>query len=272
MWQAGIIDPATISGTTAMKPIAFLLPALMLFAGATLAQAAAPEKEAGETAVETAQGPATLHPIHHASFVLEWKGRTIYVDPTGGAEAYAGLPTADVILLTHSHGDHLDRDTLEALDTRQTIVVMPQSVADEIGDAYGATQTVMANGETVHTDAGVGIHAMPMYNLPEGPESRHPKGWGNGYVLTLADKRVYISGDTEGIDEMRALENINVAFVCMNLPYTMGVEQAADAVADFAPAVVYPYHYRGQDTEKFRDLLADQDVATEVRLRDWYAE
>ena len=82
----------------------------------------------------------------------------------------------------------------------------------------------------------------------------------------------YISGDTEGIDEMRALENIDVAFVCMNLPYTMDVEQAADAVADFSPAVVYPYHYRGQDTEKFRDLLADKNVATEVRLRDWYAQ
>ena len=250
-----------------MKTTAALLLGL-LFVAANAAQA----KPDGETALETGQGPVTLYPIKHASFVLEWNGQSIYVDPTGGPEAYAGLETADVILLTHSHGDHLDRDTLAGLDTRSTIVVMPQSVADEIGEEYGQTQTVMANGETVHTDAGLGIHAMPMYNLPDGPESRHPKGWGNGYVLTLGNKRVYISGDTEGIDEMRALENIDVALVCMNLPYTMGVEQAADAVADFEPAVVYPYHYRGQDTEKFRGLLAAENVATEVRLRDWYAE
>ena len=250
-----------------MRRLAILITGLLVLASGVLH--AAPR---GETLVATDAGPATLYPIAHASFVLEWKDRTIYVDPTGGAEAYAGLPTADVILLTHAHGDHLDRDTLAALDTRETIVVMPQSVADEIGEAYGHTRTVMANGETVHTDAGLGIDAVPMYNLPEGPESRHPKGWGNGYVLTLGDKRVYISGDTEGTPEMRALEDIDVAFVCMNLPYTMGVEQAADAVAEFAPAVVYPYHYRGQDTEVFRDLLAAKNVPTEVRLRDWYAE
>ena len=250
-----------------MKTTAALLLGL-LFVAANAAQA----KPDGETALETDLGPVTLYPIKHASFVLEWNGQSIYVDPTGGPESYAGLETADVILLTHSHGDHLDRDTLAGLDTRSTIVVMPQSVAEEIGEEYGSTQTVIANGETVHTDAGLGLHAMPMYNLPEGPESRHPRGWGNGYVLTLGDKRVYISGDTEGIDEMRALVDIDMAFVCMNLPYTMGVEQAADAVADFAPAIVYPYHSRGQDTEAFRALVAAQDVATEVRLRDWYPE
>ena len=208
---------------------------------------AAPE---GETLVATADGDVTLYRIQHASFVLDWNGQTIYVDPTQGAEAYAGLPTADIVLLTHGHGDHLDPQTLNGLDLRQAIVVMPQAVADEVGERYGHAQTIMDNGEKVHTDAGVGIHAVPMYNLPPSADAYHPKGWGNGYVLTLADKRVYISGDTQGIKEMRDLKDIDVAFVCMNLPYTMDVEEAADAVANFAPAVVYPYHYRGQDTER----------------------
>jgi L-ascorbate metabolism protein UlaG (beta-lactamase superfamily) len=251
-----------------MKAFISMLSAVSLALAATNVWAA-PESE---NAVDTAQGDVTLYPVQHASFVLEWKGQTIYVDPTQDAEAYAGLPTADIVLLTHGHGDHLDRQTLDGLDLRKALVVMPQAVADDIGETYGHAQTIMDNGETVHTDAGVGIHAVPMYNLPPSDDAYHPKGWGNGYVLTLADKRIYISGDTEGVDEMRSLENIDVAFVCMNLPYTMDVEQAADAVADFSPAVVYPYHYRGQDTEKFRDLLADKNVATEVRLRDWYAQ
>ena len=250
-----------------MKRFASML-SIGLLVFAAISASAAPQ---GETAAQTAKGSITLYPIQHASFVLEWNGQTIYVDPTQGADAYAGLGTADIVLLTHAHGDHLDRETLGGLDLRRALVVMPQSVADEIGDDYGYAQTIMDNGETVHTDAGVGIHAMPMYNLPPSDDAYHPKGWGNGYVLTLADKRIYISGDTEGIDEMRALEDIDVAFVCMNLPYTMDVEQAADAVADFAPVVVYPYHYRGQDTAIFRDRLAEADVATEVRLRDWYA-
>jgi L-ascorbate metabolism protein UlaG (beta-lactamase superfamily) len=114
-----------------------------------------------------------------------------------------------------------------------------------------------------------------MYNLPETPESRHPKGRGNGYVLTFGNKKVYLSGDTSGIQEMRSLKNIDVAFVCMNLPYTMDVDEAASAVIDFKPKVVYPYHYRGQnglnDTEKFRKLVNEGNKNIEVRLRNWYA-
>ncbi|WP_293628176.1 MBL fold metallo-hydrolase [Salinisphaera sp.] len=250
-----------------MKTFLSMLSAAVLVLAATTGWAA----PKGETLVTTAQGDVTLYRIQHASFVLEWHGQTIYVDPTQGAEAYAGLPTADVVLLTHGHGDHLDSNTLNGLDLRKALVIMPQAVADEIGERFGHAQTIMANGETVHTDAGVGIHAMPMYHLPPSDDAYHPKGWGNGYVLTLADKRIYISGDTQGIEEMRDLDNIDVAFVCMNLPYTMDVEEAADAVADFAPAVVYPYHYRGQDTERFRELVNQREPEIEVRLRDWYA-
>ncbi len=135
-----------------------------------------------------------------------------------------------------------------------------------------AATTVLANGEST-TMGGVGIEAVPMYNLTEGRDF-HEKGRGNGYVLELSGLRLYISGDTEGVPEMRELEDIDAAFVCMNLPYTMDVEQAADAVADMQPRIVYPYHYRGQggysDTGRFKELVQAEEPAIEVRQLDWY--
>lgn len=229
----------------------------------------AAERAKGIQALETEHGPVMLYPVHHASFVMTWSGQTIYVDPVGDATLYDGVDTPDVVLLTHSHGDHLDTDTLAALDTSDAVMVMPQSVADKLETSYGASRLILANSDTTESN-GFSIRAMPMYNLPETPESRHPKGWGNGYVLTMGGKRVYISGDTEGTPEMRGLQDIDLAFVCMNLPYTMGVEQAADAVADFKPAVIYPYHYRGQDTQKFKTLVSKAAPGVEVRLVDWY--
>jgi len=229
----------------------------------------AAEPAQGIKALETEDGPVMLSPIHHASFVMNWNGQTIYVDPVGDEKLYDGVDAPDVVLLTHSHGDHLDTDTLAALDTADAVMVMPQSVADKLDASYGASRLILANGDTTESN-GFSIRAMPMYNLPETPESRHPKGWGNGYVLTMGGKRVYISGDTEGTSEMRGLQDIDLAFVCMNLPYTMGVEQAADAVADFKPAVIYPYHYRGQDTERFKTLVNKAAPGVEVRLVDWY--
>lgn len=225
----------------------------------------------GETALQTSDGPVTLHVIHHASFVLDWNGKTIYVDPTESAGVYKGLGAPDLILITHAHGDHLSQATLDVLDTSNAIVVMPQSVADKIGHRYGKVQLIMANGDTTQKD-GITIHAVPMYNLTQARLKNHPKGWGNGYVLTLGGKRIYISGDTEGTPEMRALKDIDLAFVCMNLPYTMDVTQAADAVLAFKPKVVYPYHYQGQDTAKFKQLVDAKDPHIDVRLRNWYAE
>ena len=135
--------------------------------------------------------------------------------------------------------------------------------------------SLIANGEEVELD-NVLIKGIPMYNLPESPDAFHPKGRGNGYELTMGGERIYISGDTQGIPEMRALKNIDVAFVCMNLPYTMDVDEAADAVVAFKPKVVYPYHYRGtdgfSDVKKFKALVQAKDPAIEVRLVDWYPE
>lgn len=226
---------------------------------------------AGETAIQTDHGPVTLHIIHHASFVLDWNGKTIYVDPTGSGDLYKGLGAPDLILITHAHGDHLSPKTLGAIDTSKAIVVMPPSVADKIGHRFGTSQLIMANGDTAKKD-GISVHAVPMYNLTPARLKYHPKGWGNGYVLTLGDKRIYISGDTEGTPEMRALKHIDLAFVCMNLPYTMDVKHAADAALAFKPAIVYPYHYRGQDTAKFKQMVNAKDPDIDVRLRDWYAE
>ncbi|MGB8635504.1 MAG: MBL fold metallo-hydrolase [Rhodanobacteraceae bacterium] len=249
-----------------MKRLRTILVALLLLGSTASANA----DNAGETILQTSAGPIQLHIIHHASFVLQWNKVTIYVDPTGDAAQYQGLGAPDLILITHAHGDHLDPKILAAIDTSKATVVMPQSVADKIGKRFGAAQSIMANGDNTSID-GVSIHAMPMYNLPESPDSYHPKGWGNGYVLSLGGKRVYISGDTGGIPEMRALTDIDAAFVCMNLPWTMDVEHAANAVLAFKPRIVYPYHYRGQDTTKFKHLVNAAGPAIEVRLRDWYA-
>lgn len=224
-----------------------------------------------EVAVRTSKGPVSLHVVHHASFVLHWDGKTIYVDPVGAVDLYAGQGAPDLILITHAHGDHFSMQTLNSLDTSKAVVVMPQSVAEKAGKHVGKSLRVMANGDDA-TVAGIGIHAMPMYNLPQSPDAYHPKGWGNGYVLTLGHKRIYISGDTSGIPEMRALKHIDVAFVCMNLPWTMDVKHAADAVLAFKPAIVYPYHYRGQDTQEFKRLVEKSDPNIEVRLRNWYRE
>ena len=246
--------------------LAACLPILFLLISSSACAAGA-----GETALQTADGPVTLHIIHHASFVLDWNGKTIYVDPTESADLYKGLGAPDLILITHAHSDHLSPKTLDALDTSKAIVVMPQSVADKIGHRYGKAQLIMANGDSAQKD-GITIHAVPMYNLTPARLKYHPKGWGNGYVLTLGGKRIYISGDTEGTPEMRALKHIDLAFVCMNLPYTMDVTQAADAVLAFKPKVVYPYHYRGQDTAKFKQLVDAREPHIDVRLRNWYAE
>lgn len=230
-------------------------------------------QKASSDQVETKKGALTIQPIEHASLVFEWDNKTIYVDPTGGAEAYEGIASPDLILITDIHGDHLNKETLNALNTEKAIVVAPQAVADQVPEKLKNKVIVLANDKST-TQIGIPIRAVPMYNLRESREAMHPKGRGNGYILSLGGKNVYISGDTEDIPEMRALKNIDVAFVCMNLPYTMEVEQAASAVLDFKPKVVYPYHYRGQnglsDVEKFKELVNNKNKQIEVRLADWY--
>ena len=220
--------------------------------------------------IETNNGVLTVQPIQHGTLVLGWNDQQVYIDPTGGAVAFEGLAAPDVVVITHAHGDHMNIETLNALDTEGVQMIVPQSVADELPNAFSDQLVILGNGETID-QLGISIKAVPMYNLPQSDDAYHTKGWGNGYVMTFGGKNVYISGDTEDIEEMRSLENIDLAFVCMNLPYTMNPEQAADAVLDFKPAVVYPYHYRGQDTEKFKKLVMQKNGQIEVRLRDWYA-
>jgi L-ascorbate metabolism protein UlaG (beta-lactamase superfamily) len=223
-----------------------------------------------DTTIATAKGPLVIHPIEHATFVMEWNGKIIAVDPIGGVAAFEAFERPDLILITHTHGDHLSVDTVRGLATSSTMIVAPASVAEEFSSSDRIT--VIANGESVEWGSSL-IEAVPMYNLTPERQSFHPKGRGNGYVVTLGGTRVYIAGDTEDIPEMRALENIDVAFVCMNLPYTMDVEAAADAVLEFKPKVVIPYHYRGKggmsDLDVFRSLVA-RDPNIEVRLLDWY--
>ncbi|MDB5250471.1 MAG: fold metallo-hydrolase [Segetibacter sp.] len=215
-------------------------------------------------------GELTIQPITHASLVLSYHKKNIYIDPTGGAEAFKGLAAPDMILVTDIHGDHFDLKTIEAINTAKAVLVVPQAVADKLpGTMDKQKLIVLKNGDKTQRE-GISILAIPMYNLPEAPDAFHPKGRGNGYVLTIGRKNIYISGDTEDIPEMRALKNIDFAFVCMNLPYTMDVNQAAPGVLAFKPKVVYPYHYRGQDVNTFKSLVNAGDTKIEVRLRNWY--
>jgi L-ascorbate metabolism protein UlaG (beta-lactamase superfamily) len=251
-----------------MRTSRLVLPFLATIVLGTVAPLAA-AAPASDT-VETAAGPLVVRPVGHGTLVLEWNGRAIHVDPVGGAERFAGYPEPDLVLITDIHGDHMDPETVAAIADGATVVA-PAAVAESLDDASGYSLSVLANGESIDVE-GVTVEAIPMYNLdPE--RDFHAKGRGNGYVVTLADTRVYISGDTEDIPEMRELEDIDVAFVCMNLPFTMTVDAAADAVLEFKPAIVYPYHYRGRpemsDVERFESLVAaDPDI--EVRLLQWY--
>ncbi len=228
----------------------------------------------GADSYPTSMGSLTVQPIMHASLILSVKGVTIYADPNG-ASLFQGLTPPDIIIITDIHGDHFDIKTIDSLKTANTILVVPQVVADKLPEADKAHVVILKNGDE-STQMGIKIMAIPMYNLPESATAMHTKGRGNGYVLTIGGKQVYLSGDTQGIPEMRALKNIDIAFVCMNLPYTMTVEEAADAVLAFRPKTVYPYHYRGKDglsdVNKFKSLVDAGQKPVDVVLRDWYAK
>ncbi len=223
--------------------------------------------------IKTKNGTLQIQPILHSSLVLTFNNKTIYVDPYGGAKMYKGINAPDIILITDIHGDHLDFKTLDSIDTSKAIFILPEEAANKLHKKYGAEIVKLKNRQSVHR-LGFFITAIPMYNLPEDLNSGHPKGRGNGYVLNMDDKHIYISGDTGDIQEMRILQNIDIAFVCMNLPYTMTVDQAASAVLDFQPKIVYPFHYRGQagfsDVEAFKKLVNSKNKNIEVRLRNWY--
>jgi L-ascorbate metabolism protein UlaG (beta-lactamase superfamily) len=237
-----------------------------LFASTALASwgAAPPNRQAD--VVETTQGPLKITPLFHGSVMLEFGGKIIHVDPWSQAD-YTGIPQADMIVITHSHADHMDPAIIKTLRKEATILVAPPAVTDTLNGTVGDTDAI-SNGEK-KTFLGVGIEAVPMYNLVlgSGPgKPYHHKGIGNGYVLTFGATRVYFSGDTECTPEMKALKNISIAFVAMNPPRTMPPAEAAVCVQAFLPKIVYPYHYRGQKTQEFADALKNTP-GVEVRLR-----
>ena len=210
------------------------------------------------------EGNVQVVPITHGSVVLQWEGKVIHVDPWSQGD-YAGVPQADLILVTDIHGDHMDPDQISKVRKADTVIIAPAAVQKTVTQAR-----VLGNGESVEI-LGARIEAIPMYNLKRGPEEGklyHDKGRGNGYIVELGDQRFYFSGDTECIPEMKALKDIDVAFVSMNLPYTMTPEEAAGCVNAFAPKVVYPYHYRGSDMDAFKNSVTAGGV--EVKLLDWY--
>lgn len=218
--------------------------------------------------------PVTVTPISHATAILEWGDSIIYTDPVGGAEVFAGKPSPSVVLVTDVHGDHLSTSTLALFTKRNVTFVVPQAVKDLLPIELAERVNVLVNGEEMVTREGLTIRAVPMYNLPESSDSKHAKGRGNGYLLSKDNYRVYVAGDTAGTPEMRSLTNIDMAFVPMNLPYTMSVEDAADAVLAFKPKKVYPYHYRTpegfSDVQKFKTLVNAGSPSIEVVLVDWY--
>lgn len=241
-----------------MSGMSFLLPCMMLIA----TQVAWAEST---DSIDTPEGSLRITPIKHASLMLEFGGKVIHVDPWGQGN-YQGLPKADLILITDIHPDHLDLSKVMELNKPGTIVVAPPAAASSLTGAITIT-----NGESKMVE-GILVEAVPMYNLKRGPSPGklyHEKGRGNGYVLTLGGKRVYVSGDTECIPEMKNLKQVDVAFVCMNLPYTMPPEEAAECVKVLRPWIVYPYHYGNSDLNIFvAALKAQPDI--EIRLRKWY--
>ena len=197
--------------------------------------------------------------------MLQFAGKVIHVDPWSQGD-YTGLPQADLILITHTHADHLDRAMIDKLKKPSTIILGSPAVADTINCSCPQVISI-ANGEKT-TVIGIEIEAVPMYNIVHGAGPNQPfhhKGVGNGYVLTFGDKRVYFSGDTECIPEMKALKNISVAFLAMNSPRAMSPAEAAECAKAFHPKIVYPYHYRGQNVGDF--VAAMKDTGIEVRIR-----
>ncbi len=251
--------------------------ALALASAAILAPVSSPavaaQAAAQDDTIATTNGNLVIHPVHHAGVVLTWNAKRIVADPTtfppsdnSGAPDFRGAAPPDLILITHEHGDHFSVPTINGLVGPNTVIVVPQSVFNMLPAALQAKAKVMKNGDKGDY-AGVNVEAVPEYNVTPDRVMYHPKGRDNGYVLNLGGKRVYLAGDTEETPELKVLPNIDVAFVPMNLPFTMTVEAAATFVKDFKPKIVYPYHYGESDVNKFAMLVGN---ASEVRLRKWY--
>jgi L-ascorbate metabolism protein UlaG (beta-lactamase superfamily) len=246
-----------------MTKIVFLCMSLILFSATTATTAMAADQNITTDKIKTRQGDLTITFLGHASMMMSFGGKIIYIDPVSQYADYSSLPKADLILVTHEHGDHLDLKAIDAVKTGKTSLIITQTIAGQIAGGI-----VLKNGDE-KTIQGFPIAAVPAYNLvnmrsPGVPY--HAKGIGNGYVITFGDKHLYIAGDTENTPEMKSLRQIDIAFLPMNLPYTMTPEMVADAAKYFRPGILYPYHYGNTDTSKLIELLRDEkDI--EVRIR-----
>jgi L-ascorbate metabolism protein UlaG (beta-lactamase superfamily) len=214
--------------------------------------------------LSTSDGDVIIQPRRHATFVMSWNGKTIYNDPTN--MSYADLPKADLILLSHTHGDHFNVSTIESVRKTNTIIIGSQTVFNSLTAAQRTNAIVLGYGGSTNV-LGLNVQAVHAYN------ANHPINFGNGYIVTIGDKRIYISGDTGDVSEIRAITNIDVAFLCMNPTFTMSVSQATNVIRSIRPRVVYPYHYvEGNATTNaafFKQQLGT-DLGIEVRLRKWY--
>jgi L-ascorbate metabolism protein UlaG (beta-lactamase superfamily) len=230
----------------------------------TIAWAALAQMQFREDVIKTSSGDLKITCIGHGTLMFTFGGKAVHVDPVSSMADFTKMPKADLILVTHEHGDHLDPKAVAALSTDKTAVVVSPSCAQALPSG-----TVMANGE-VKTAAGFKIEAVPAYNIVNKRGSGspyHPRGDGNGYVITFGDKRIYVAGDTENTPEMKALKQIDAAFLPMNLPFTMTPEMVADAARAFRPKILYPYHFGSTDTAALVNLLKDEQ-GIEIRIRD----
>jgi L-ascorbate metabolism protein UlaG (beta-lactamase superfamily) len=213
--------------------------------------------------IKTSAGDLKITFIGHGTLMFNFGGKVIHVDPYSNVADYKPLPKAHLILLTHEHQDHLDLKALNAVRTEKTVVVLTETCAKQVQGGV-----VMTNGD-VKTVEGLKIEAVPAYNIVHKQDTGqpfHPKGVGNGYIITFGDKRVYVAGDTENTPEVKALKNVDIAFLPMNLPYTMTPEMVADAAKAFKPKILYPYHFGETDTSKVVSLLKGTPEI-EVRIR-----
>jgi len=215
--------------------------------------------------IKILEGELIITFVGHGSLMMEYNSKIIHIDPFSTQADYSTMPKADLILLTHHHPDHFDINALEQINTENTIIIASESCQHE---SESWKMKTMKNGDKTEA-IGLSIEAVPAYNLvhkiPNGPPF-HPKGDGNGYIVSFAGFNVYIAGDTENIPEMNSLKNIDIAFLPMNIPFTMTPDMVADAARAFKPKVLYPYHYGNTDTNELVELLKDQSDI-EVRIR-----
>jgi L-ascorbate metabolism protein UlaG (beta-lactamase superfamily) len=213
--------------------------------------------------ISTSAGDVSITFLGHASLLIKFDGKNIYIDPFGQVADYSSLPKADVIISTHEHFDHLDPKALEAVVTPTTTLVLNAAGARQVGNGIS-----MRNGENYQVGRLL-VEAVPAYNIihtREDGQPFHPKGTGNGYIMTFGDTRIYIAGDTENIPEMKEIRDIDIAFLPMNLPYTMTPEMVTEAARVIKPRILYPYHFGNTDVSQLQVLLAEE-TGIELRIR-----